>query len=165
MRSKFADSAQVFTVHQTQYDHTQHGPLYLLIFTPSFALLLGAALLSHQPAAATVLVFSSFALACVAYSFRWLRVVDEGDHLGIRFGPLPLLRKRIPFAEIEAAVRDRTTVLDGWGIHWIPGRGWTYNLWGYDCVRLSLTRDRTIRIGTDDANGLIQFLNGRLQTR
>ena len=61
-----------------------------------------------------------------------------------------------------AAEPDRSNVIDGWGIHWVPGRGWTYNLWGFDCVRLTLAGGRTIRVGTDDPRSLAQFVQTRI---
>jgi hypothetical protein len=85
-------------------------------------------------------------------------VYDAGDALVLRYGPVPMLGKRVPYDRIAAVERDRTRFIDGWGVHWVPFRGWTYNLWGYDCVRLTLTRGRTLRIGTDDPEGLSQFL-------
>jgi len=57
---------------------------------------------------------------------------------------------------------DRTRFIDGWGIHWIPWRGWTYNLWGFRCVRLKHL-GRTIRIGTDDPEGLRDYLADRVR--
>ena len=55
-------------------------------------------------------------------------------------------------------------LLEGWGIHWTPGRGWTYNIWGYDCVKLSLDRG-TIRVGSDDVENLVSFLRERIGQR
>ena len=68
-----------------------------------------------------------------------------------------LLRKRIRYADITGVEIGRTGIIDGWGIHYIPGRGWTYNLWGFDCVKLTLGR-KIIRVGTDDAEDLVKFL-------
>ena len=65
--------------------------------------------------------------------------------------------KRIPYGEITAVEADRTKFLDGWGVHWVPGRGWTYNIWGYDCVKLTLGK-RVIRVGSDDVGNLLGFL-------
>jgi hypothetical protein len=44
----------------------------------------------------------------------------------------------------------------------VPGRGWTYNLWGFDCVRLTFKNGRTVRVGTDDPIGLAAFLQPKL---
>jgi hypothetical protein len=40
------------------------------------------------------------------------------------------------------------------------GRIWTYNLWGCDCVKLTLER-KPVRIGSDDAKSLAKFLGER----
>jgi hypothetical protein len=148
--------------HQPEYEHTQWAPMYLLMLVPGLAVLLLAAAFSQQPEVVFVSLLSSAALVGAAYSFRSLRIVDEGDVLAIRFGPLPIFRKRIRYANIQTAEPDRTTLVDGWGIHWVPGRGWTYNLWGFECVRVTLKGARTFRIGTDDAEGLARFLNRKL---
>jgi hypothetical protein len=92
-----------------------------------------------------------------AAMFMWLRIRDEGEYLALRYGPLPLIRKRFRFADITAVEPGRSSILDGWGIHWMPGRGWTYNLWGFRCVTLRLGA-KTVRIGTDDPEGLALFL-------
>ena len=78
----------------------------------------------------------------------------------MRFGPLPLFRKRIPYRDIAAVEQGRSRWIDGWGIHFVPGRGWTYNLWGFDCAELRVG-GRRLRIGTDDAEGLVSFLRQR----
>jgi hypothetical protein len=52
--------------------------------------------------------------------------------------------------------------VDGWGVHWIPGRGTTYNLWGFDCAVL-LVNGRIVRIGSDDAEGLVEFLKAKIR--
>ena len=37
----------------------------------------------------------------------------------------------------------------------------TYNLWGFDCVKLEV-RNRVIRIGSDDVENLVEFLRGKI---
>ena len=76
------------------------------------------------------------------------------------YGPLPLFRKRIRYADITAVEKSRSNVIDGWGIHYIPGRGWTYNLWGFDCVKLQLDK-KVVRVGSNDAENLAAFLKQR----
>jgi hypothetical protein len=51
--------------------------------------------------------------------------------------------------------------LDGWGIHMSLRGGWVWNLWGRNCVVLRL-RKSILRVGTDDAVNLVEFLNARL---
>lgn len=93
--------------------------------------------------------------------FGSLTIRDEGEWLALRYGPLPVLRKRIRYADITSVEAGRTSIIDGWGIHYIPGRGWTYNLWGFGCARLTLGR-KVIRIGSDDVDNLVRFLRGKV---
>jgi len=50
-----------------------------------------------------------------------LTVCDEGDRLAICFGPLPLFQRRFQYDDILGVEIGRTTIMDGWGIHWTPG--------------------------------------------
>ena len=84
--------------------------------------------------------------------FGSLTIRDDGEWLALRFGPLPLLRKTIRYADITGVEIGRTTIIDGWGIHFIPGRGWTYNVWGFACVKLTLGR-KIIRVGPTTQRG------------
>lgn len=144
------------------YEHTQHGYIHWMLMGPAVVMALaGAGLMATEPRAAWILLSAAAALAISGLMFGRLTVADEGHHLALRYGPLPVLGKRIRYSDITAVATDRTTFLDGWGIHWMPGRGMTYNLWGYDCVRLSVGR-RTIRIGTDDPDGLAAFLQSKI---
>ena len=68
-----------------------------------------------------------------------------------------MLSKRIRYADITGVEVGRPSILDGWGIHFMPGRGWTYNVWGFACVKLTLGR-KVIRVGTDDAEGLVKVI-------
>ncbi|MDY0170043.1 MAG: hypothetical protein RBS80_26095 [Thermoguttaceae bacterium] len=96
-------------------------------------------------------------------SMGHLTVEDEGDRLAIRFGPLPLFRRRVRYDDILEAEMGRTTFLDGWGIHWSPWGGWVWNVCGHDCVLLRLKRGK-LKIGTDDAEGLAGFVRSRISS-
>ena len=95
--------------------------------------------------------------------FAHLSVRDEGESLAVRFGPLRLFGTRIQYADVSSVQRGRSALIDGWGIHCIPGRGWTFNLWGFDCVEL-VVKGRALRIGSDDVDNLVTFLQSRVTT-
>jgi hypothetical protein len=99
----------------------------------------------------------------LAFCFRELTVRDEGEWLDVHFGPIPLFRRKVVYANIERAERGRTTVLDGWGIHFSPQGGITWNIWGFDCVDVYFHKGRKLRIGTDDPAGLEAFLKQRIR--
>ena len=100
-------------------------------------------------------------IVLVGTMFGYLRVWDDGDRLMVRYGPLPVFHAKIPYADMTAVEPDRSSLIDGWGIHYVPGRGWTYNLWGLDCVKI-MRGDRITRIGTDDRENLAAFLQSRI---
>jgi len=150
--------------HQPEYEHTQWAPLYWVMLAPVLVLMVVAILVGVASEALLGMFAVASIIVLTAFSFRQLLVRDEGDVLALRFGPIPLFRKRIAYADIAAAERDMSTVFDGWGIHWVPGRGWTYNLWGFDCVRVTLKNGRTIRVGTDDPEALARFLQEKVRS-
>jgi hypothetical protein len=144
-----------------QYAHTQRAPLHMILSILGIIFFAAAYLATHWIAQITLLGTASL-MFLAALCFQWLSVRDEGDTLLIRFGPLPLFRRRLAYRDIERVERSRTSILDGWGIHLSPRGGWTWNLWGFDCVDVYFGQGRKIRIGTDDAEGLESFLLHRL---
>ena len=143
------------------YEHTQKAPLHWLLYPPGLFLLVTAWLNRGQILVALLMLAVAAVLLALAFSFQRLTIRDEGSWLAIRYGPLPVFRARIAYAEISSVEPGQTSWIDGWGIHWIPGRGYTYNLWGFACARLTLGR-RTVQIGTDDVDNLVEFLKTKL---
>jgi hypothetical protein len=99
----------------------------------------------------------SLVLVLLASCFHYLAVEDRGDVLAIRFGPVPLFRRTVGYADIGSVEVGRT-LLEGWGIHLSIRGGWVWSLWGRDCVVVRLKDGGTLRIGTDDAENLACFL-------
>lgn len=143
------------------YEHTQKGPWHLLLFAVASGCLVAGWALHMEPAAHYICLGIALLMVVVGLSFMQLTVCDEQDALAVRFGPLPLFFTRIPYDRMRTARPSRTILLDGWGIHYLPTRGTTYNIWGFDCVQIELD-NRTIRIGTDDADNLVAFLTTKM---
>ena len=142
------------------YHHTQRAPLCLLLYGLAITLLVLAWVLRQEPVLAWVFPITGLIVLVLAASFHHLTVADEGDHLSVSFGPLPLFRRTVRYDDIEQVEIGKTTLLDGWGIHMSLRGGWVWNLWGWDCVVLRL-RNGTLRVGTDDAENLVKFLRER----
>jgi hypothetical protein len=142
------------------YRHTQKGPWGLMCYALAAVFFIPG---WTVPITALRIVFfaTGVFLLLLGGSLGQLTVADEGDHLAIRFGPFPLFRKRIDYRDIVAVERGRTTILDGWGIHLSLRGGWVWNIWGRDCVVIRLRRG-IIRVGTDDPDGLAEFLKDRI---
>jgi hypothetical protein len=144
------------------YNHQQTGKLHLILLAPVVILLVPMWLLRASPMAVMEPVAVILVLVLIAACFQYLVIRDEGSCLALRYGPFPLFSKRFPYSQMTAADPDRSTLLDGWGIHYMPGRGWIYNLWGCDCVKVQMGR-KVVRIGTDDVAGLVEFLRSKIE--
>lgn len=146
-----------------EYCHTQKSPLDDLLFVVAAAGAIAAWSLRLEgvPLVVLLLAFTVF-MSVAGLSFGSMTVQDEGERLAIRYGPLPLFRKQIPYDRITSVTRDQSSIIDGLGIHYVPGRGWTYNLWGTDCVEL-LVDGKVIRVGTDDVENLTKFVESRIK--
>ncbi|NQU23982.1 MAG: hypothetical protein HQ567_22090 [Candidatus Nealsonbacteria bacterium] len=143
-----------------QYRHTQRGWVHYILYATT-VLMLGVAWGARgDPVAFWILIGTGLLTGALGPTFHHLTVCDEVDCLAVRYGPLPMFGKRIRYDEITQIDADRTTLLDGWGIHYFPGRGWTYNISGFDCVKLTMGR-RVIRVGSDDVENLTEFLRQR----
>ncbi len=143
-----------------QYNRTQKAPLHYIFYAIVLVMLPILWAVKDEPGAVIVMSSVIAILLLVSGMFQNLTVRDEGDRLAVRYGPLPVFFKTIRYADITSIEPDRSTFIDGWGIHYVPGRGMIYNLWGFDCVKLQLG-NRLIRIGSDDLQNLIDFLRQR----
>ena len=109
---------------------------------------------------ATLLAVIGVLVICAALIFRQMVVQDEGEFLSICYGPL--LVRRIHYVDVTSVDPDRPSIIDGLGIHWFPGRGIFYNLWGRGCAKL-LVDGKTVRIGSDDVDNLVSLLRGKIE--
>lgn len=143
-----------------EYSHTQQAPLSLILCGFALTCFSLAWLVGETPG---VLISGGVGLliAFLASAFHHMTVEGEGDVLAIRFGPVPLFRRTVRYADIESVEVGRTLILEGWGIHWSIRGGWVWNLWGRDCVVIHFKNGGTLRLGTDDAENLADFLQGK----
>jgi hypothetical protein len=138
------------------YSHTQQAPMCLILYGSALACFALAWLLPIIPGDLIAVAVGLF-IASLAPAFHHLTVEDQSDRLAIHFGPLPLFRRTVQYADIVKVEVGRTMILEGWGIHYSIRGGWVWNLWGRDCVVVHL-KNGVLRIGTDDAEDLARFL-------
>ncbi len=148
--------------NDNDYRHTQKSPLlYLFLGIAALQAILGLVL--QGPPVTMILLFGVAAIMClIAAMFGQLTITGDETELRLQYGPLPLVSKRFRYEELRAAEASCTRFIDGWGIHYIPFRGWTYNIWGFQCVLLQREGKQPIRIGTDDVEGLLAFLQSKV---
>ena len=146
----------------SRYDHTQHGRLHFILI--GIAILLFAVVAPQagaKPAVAGGFRLVATLFVALASMFAYLKVTEDEDHILVAFGPLSLFSRKVRFADIKDARATRSKLIDGWGVHWIMGRGWTWNVWGFDCVMIEFHSGRTLRLGTDDSQALAELLRER----
>ena len=145
-----------------EYSHTQKAPLCLLVYALAAVFLALGWFVQDAPPIPWLFPPIGLLMLVVAASFHHLTVEDQGDVLSVRFGPIPLFRKTVQYSDIVKVEVGRTLLLDGLGIHMSIRGGWVWNLWGRDCVVVHFRNGGVFRIGTDDAENLAGFLEGKI---
>ncbi len=99
------------------YSHTQKAPLGLLIYALAVVFLALGYLVQDAPPIRWLFPPIGLLMLVITASFHHLTVEDRGDRLAIRFGPVPLFRRTVRYADLGAVEIGRTLLLDGCGIH------------------------------------------------
>jgi hypothetical protein len=147
------------------YHHTQRGELHWVLTLLGAAWFLAAWMARHHAAATFSLMFVAAVCFLLSLSLQTLTVRDEGEHLRIRFGPLPLFQRRIAYRDVTAVAVDRLPARSGawrWLLLRLPRCWGTYRVAADACVRLSLEGDRVVCVGSDDADNLAAFVRQRI---
>lgn len=147
------------------YRHTQKGTIHLVLIGLGVALALAGASGAIAVPVGPILLVVAVIFVVIGFSFRELTIEDGGDGLAIRFGPLPFFRERVSYDSMTDVEQGTTSLIDGIGIHRIPGHGWIYNIRGRSCVIVHRRADPDVRLGTDDAPALARFLEQKLAER
>lgn len=138
------------------YHHTQIGWVLIAIITPVI-LVMGIWSVLYPMLAG---ILTAIAMLVVLILFGSLTVKGDNQGLSFFFGP-GLIKKQIAFRDIQSAKKVRNSWYYGWGIRWF-GRGWLYNVSGLDAIELRLRSGRTLRIGTDEPEALINFISRKM---
>lgn len=133
------------------YRHTQFGWVMVGLIGAVVLLLLGVGFREVRGVLPAVTI-----LGLILLLFYALTVEIDSDRLCFWFG-IGLIRKRIPLERITTCKPVRNHWLCGWGIRWW-GRGWLYNVSGFQAVELELDTGKRLRIGTDQPESLAQAI-------
>jgi hypothetical protein len=98
------------------YSPTQKAPLCLILHGSALACFALAWIVGDTPG---IYIGGGVGLliALLAPCFHHLIIEDQGDVLAIRFGPVPLFRRTVRYADVGSVEIGRTLLLDGWGIY------------------------------------------------
>src|SRR6187399_2073815 len=109
-----------------EYYYTQRSPCTIYIWCLA-AMLVGVAFwigVDHLHARYALLIaFSLFVTSLTLYS---LSVMDQGEQLSFRMGPVPIWRLSIPYRSIAHVRTGKFAVVD----YDLPPRGRNYTVWG-----------------------------------
>ena len=143
------------------YHHTQVGTLMIIgLLTPMLAILLVPFLIGIFPP----VLFVVFLLVVVSLAlFSSLTVQITEGMLTCSFG-IGIVRKQIPLRDIIEARAVKNPWYVGWGIRWMPGQYWVWNVSGLRAVELVLRNGSRFRIGTDEPEVLANAIALHLTT-
>jgi hypothetical protein len=143
------------------YEHTQRSLLWVLVGLP---MLVGVGFAGASSGGSTsvsiVVVAAVVVMIAVLAHFSSLTVTVDADSARAAFG-LGWPNKTVRFAEVAYARPARNRWWYGFGIRVIP-KGTLWNVWGLDAVEFVLGNGRVVRFGTDDPDGLLAALIGRV---
>jgi len=141
------------------YRHTQKAP-YLWFVIP-FLMLVALIPVRLDLTPGVALIWGVNALLCgvMASCVLRLTIEEQDEELRAYFGPIRVLGTRVRFSEIESFEIARSRFYEGWGMRFTLS-GMLYNIWGFDCVRIT-TAKRSFRLGTNDVPGLLALLERR----
>ncbi|MCG3156413.1 MAG: hypothetical protein DKINENOH_03037 [bacterium] len=144
------------------YRHTQVGTVIIIAVLSAaivtlFVLVMGAGPSWFSPL--TVLAIMGVVLAM----FSSLTVEVEKSTLTCWFG-VGFVRKTILLSEVDQVRAVVNPWFVGWGIRWIPGSYWVWNVSGFRAVELVMQNGTRFRIGTDQPEALVQAITLAKQT-
>ena len=155
------------------YEHTQKGSrlIYWLIlpivleFVAITALVVFLNYRSEKPLSleqlmlviALVALIPAGVLGWVMLMMSSLTVSVDSTLIRIRFGG-GVCNKKFTLERISDCRPVKNDLMNGWGIRYI-GKGWLYNIAGYDAVELTLKNGKRARIGTDEPEKLAEAIS------
>lgn len=134
------------------YEHSQNAtvilvPLILLIAILFFPM--------QMPERIIIVLIVAFVFA----NFYQLTVRVDESQIHAIFG-IGLFRKKFLLESIESVEQVKNKWWYGFGIRYTP-HGWLYNVSGLDAVELRLKNGKKVRIGTDEPDVLVEYIQSR----
>lgn len=137
------------------YHHTQVGTIIIWAMGIGVVLIIVFSLMSGSIQSTGVALGAFLVVVLSLFSSLTVEIMDR--NVICYFGP-GLIRKKIALTDIREVQSVRNPWVAGWGIRWIPGRYWLWNVSGLDAVELMLTDGKKFRIGTDEPEKLVRAI-------
>jgi hypothetical protein len=81
----------------TGYDHVQRGILQAILLWLAAVCLMIAFFMKHSPPYLIIFIAAGGVSVLLSFAHAYLAVKDNGDHLSVQFGPIPIFRKNPVF--------------------------------------------------------------------
>jgi hypothetical protein len=142
-----------------EYRHTQIGTTIIAILASGFLFILILSFNSGMFHPVFLEVFIIIIAAMVL--FYALTIEISNGILTCTFG-IGLIQKRIALSEISTVQAVQNPWYGGWGIHWIIGGSWLWNVGGMRGVELTFKDGRKLRLGTDEPETLARAIEASM---
>ena len=144
-----------------EYRHTQFGTVIVGIMGSAVVGVLMHFLVAGSVHPVEIIV--AILLLVTMSLFPSLTVAINGDALRCSFGA-GFIRREIQIADINEAQPVTNPWIVGWGIRWVPGQYWMWNVSGLQAVELVLKNGQRFRIGTDEPDVLVRAIQLKRMT-
>jgi hypothetical protein len=128
------------------------------------AVVIGAAALARATENLLPVVILSLFLLTPLLFFGAFTVTVTHDDIVLRSG-VGLFRTRIPVTAVRSYARVRMPRYYGWDLDALPRGTTLHNAYGFEAVDVSLADGTRLRIGTNDADALVEALRGLVPER
>ena len=144
------------------HQHTQPGVLLRVALGIPAAILLAVIVFIPQQSR-LVMEIVAIILVLSLILFHSLTVSIDEKYLRLRMG-VGLIRIKFKISDIVQAYPVKNKWYLGWGIH-LTGKGFLYNVSGFDAVEIVLASGSIHRIGTDEPSVLTQAINQSISSQ
>lgn len=144
------------------YQHTLPGVL-LRAALGIPALIMLAVIVIYHPQQQLWMTIVVIVLVLSLILFHSLTVSIDEKYLRLRMG-VSLIRIKFKISGIVKAYPVKNKWYHGWGIH-LTGKGFLYNVSGFDAVEIVLASGSIHRIGTDEPSVLAQAINQSISSQ
>ncbi len=145
-----------------QYHHKQIGFVIIIPLVVFFIIVFTQFMAKGVFTFMFILILIFFIAALVL--FYALTVEIQNNIITCSFG-IGLIRKSISLSEIQTVRAVQNPWYAGWGIRWIPGQYWLWNVSGFEAVELSMKDGKRFRIGTDEPDALVLAIESNKKMR
>ncbi len=140
-----------------QYQHKQFGTFITVALAAGMLLALFPVLIAGTFPPILMAVLAVIAVVWVLLYSLSIEIKDNA--LVCRLGA-GLIRRKILLSEIRQSSKVSNPWYAGFGIHWVPGQYWLWNVSGREGVELSLKSGERFRLGTDEPEALLRAIKG-----